>query len=230
VRLDRVSSRDEAWEILAQLRSEMLGDAAPIRSGLKLDAAQAREFPWTRLSNLPPGPVGAELLTLPKGTLSKVIEDAEALYLVRVLDRRDASVPTLDEILDTVRADLLRERHAQEVQQHLAWLRGQADTWTIYDADPARAAEAPPAVRRIDTGWQDAAAFARPPGGEPSGNVRGPAAERPVYLPAVTAPFQAGAFPAAPAERAAIDAASAPPRSRYQAVDGGAWSGPAADS
>jgi hypothetical protein len=134
VRFDRVSCRAEAWDIITHLRAQIQGAPPSAGPNHNLQAVDVQAFEWTRYGELPQGPVGRTLATLPTGVVSTVLEDADGMYLVRVLERRDPTTPALDEIEVRVRDDLLHDRHASALEAHVHHLRQQAEVWTIFDS------------------------------------------------------------------------------------------------
>ena len=139
VRYDRVANREAALATLAFVRAQMQGEhlAQPAAANLALVETTVIEF--TPVDALPPGPVGKSLATLSVGHVSPVLTDAQGAYLVRVLERSEPRCPTLDEVADRLRANLLQERGGAALQEHLGQLRATAAVEILLGTSPTDA-------------------------------------------------------------------------------------------
>jgi hypothetical protein len=81
------------------------------------------------VDGLPTGVVGRVLTMLPIGQISAILQNADGLHVVRVLERREPRNRRLDDVIETVRSDLLQRRHAQAVEEYLEPLRRSAEVW-----------------------------------------------------------------------------------------------------
>jgi len=128
-RFSRIPSHVQGVRALSYVRARILGDNSDRPVGLNLGVIESfsRETPLG--AGLPKGEIGNALAVLSIGQTSAILQDAEGLHLVRVLERRESRTRPLDEVIDTVRKDLQQQRHSQLVEQHLQQLRGEADIW-----------------------------------------------------------------------------------------------------
>jgi len=148
VRFDRVANREAAFATLAFVRAQLQGEnpAKPAEAVLSLVETAAVES--TSFDALPAGPVGKSLATLSVGHISPVLADERGAHVVRVLERTEPQYPTLDEVADRVRADLLRERGSAALLTHLSQLRKNAAIEILFGTAPTL----PPAPSTVAAG------------------------------------------------------------------------------
>jgi parvulin-like peptidyl-prolyl isomerase len=134
-------SRKQAWDLLAAMGNEVLagrdfGDVARARSEGPT-AAQGGSFDWTNKGSLAAQKLDEVVFTLPAGQLSSIIEDGEALHIVRVVERTEAGrVPFLEAQVG-IKEALLEERRKTAADEYLAKIRERTPVWTIFDAGTA---------------------------------------------------------------------------------------------
>lgn len=130
-------SRKQAWDMLAAMGNEVLGgrdfgDVARTKSEGPT-AAQGGAFDWTSKGSLAAKTLDEVVFSLPVGQLSAIIEDGEALHIVRVVERKEAGrVPFLDAQVG-IKESLLEERRKAASDEYLAKLRQRTPVWTIFD-------------------------------------------------------------------------------------------------
>lgn len=131
-------SRKQAWDLLAAMGNEVLAgrdfpEVARARSEGPT-AAQGGSFDWTGKGSLAARKLDEVVFTLPVGQLSAIIEDGEALHIVRVVERKEAGrVPFLEAQVG-IKEALLAERRKAKADEYLAKLRERTPVWTIFDA------------------------------------------------------------------------------------------------
>jgi hypothetical protein len=139
-------SRTAAWDILAAMGNEVLGgrpfaDEAQSRSEGPT-AAQGGGFDWTNQGSLASKKLDEAIFSLPIGELSAIIEDGEALHIVRVVEREAAGrTPFLDAQVG-IREQLVMDKRRQASDDYLVKLRARTPVWTVFD-DPTGSASQP---------------------------------------------------------------------------------------
>jgi hypothetical protein len=139
-------SRAEAWEILAGMGNEVLAGRpfAEVAKGRSEGptAAAGGAFDWTTQGSLAAQKLNEAIFSLPVGELSAIIEDGEAVHIVRVLERQEAGRTSFIEAQVGIRKQLLEERRRTGVDEYLAKLRARTPVWTVFD-DPQGSASDP---------------------------------------------------------------------------------------
>ena len=128
-RFDRFASREQSNQALSYVRVKILGDSSDWPQGVNLGAIESVRREATSDAELPNGPIGQALTILPVGQTSPILQDADGVHRVRVLDRREPRTRPLDEVIDTVRNDMQQQRHSQLVAEHLQQLRRATYIW-----------------------------------------------------------------------------------------------------
>lgn len=142
-RADRFPDHERAVAALEALRCTLRGVPCPPQPQASLNALEIQTRDWTRSEDLVPGVITQTLGVLPIGEVSAILQDNSGLHLVRVLDRREPRLKTLDEVADQVRRDLVQARYDEARRAYVQGLRAQADIWTAWDPG---ASERPPAT------------------------------------------------------------------------------------
>lgn len=139
-------SRAEAWEILAGMGNEVLAgrpfaEVAKSRSEGPT-AASGGGFDWTCRGSLAAPKLNEAIFSLPIGELSAIIEDGEAVHIVRVVERKEAGRTSFVEAQVGIRKQLIEERRKTAADEYLAKLRARTPVWTVFD-DPRGSASDP---------------------------------------------------------------------------------------
>ncbi len=139
-------SRAEAWEILAGMGNEVLAgrpfaEVAKSRSEGPT-AASGGGFDWTCQGSLAAPKLNEAIFSLPIGELSAIIEDGEAVHIVRVVERKEAGRTSFVEAQVGIRKQLIEERRKTAADEYLAKLRARTPVWTVFD-DPRGSASDP---------------------------------------------------------------------------------------
>ena len=130
-------SRTEAWEILAGMGNEVLGgrpfaEVAKTRSEGPT-AAVGGSFGWTGKGSLASKKLDEAIFSLPVGELSAIIEDGEAIHIVRVTKREEAGRTPFLEAQVEIRSKILDDRRLVAVDDYLGKLRARTPVWTVFD-------------------------------------------------------------------------------------------------
>jgi hypothetical protein len=147
--------RAAAWQRLAVAGNQMLagrplGDVAKeISTGATASTGGRRD--WTTLGSLVSKQLEDALFQLPVNQLSNILDDEKALYIVRVLERREAGNVPFTDAQSAIR-EKIREQHLMEQQKEFFDLvRGKFRVWTIFDGtpDPVTGALPPPSLAEL---------------------------------------------------------------------------------
>jgi hypothetical protein len=149
VHKSRYPTPAEAYAAIAVMGNEVFQRAAadPVRgpafaevAKVKSDGYTAKEGglkDWTDQGSLRIKAIDEALFTLEVGQMSPIIEDDDAFYIVRVLERKAAGRQPFTEVQGKIREDLKDERFQQAVEKFLTKLRGQASVWTAFTGNIA---------------------------------------------------------------------------------------------
>jgi parvulin-like peptidyl-prolyl isomerase len=134
------AARADAWRKLARAGNELLrgadfGTVAKLYSQ-GATAAEGGVRNWTNRGSLASEVVDQALFSLPPGTLSPILDDGKALYIIRVVERREAGVVPFIEAQVDIKKEIQQERIRQQSQEFMAKLRKQYRVWTIFDEAP----------------------------------------------------------------------------------------------
>jgi len=130
-------SRQQAWQILAEMGNEVLAgrslaDVAKSRSEGPT-ASTGGQFDWTTKGSLASKVLDEAIFSLPVGQLSTILEDENALHIIRVTERKEAGrIPFVEAQVD-IRNTLHDERKQRQMDEYLARLRERTPVWTIFD-------------------------------------------------------------------------------------------------
>lgn len=139
VKLGPTRTRSQAWEIVAGAGNEILGgrafaEVAKTRSEGPTSSSGGA-YDWTTKGSLALKKVNEAIFTLPVGELSAIIDDGNALHIVRVTEREEAGRTSFIDAQVAIRQTLMEQRRKTAVDEYLARLRARTPVWTIFD-DP----------------------------------------------------------------------------------------------
>jgi len=118
----------------AVLRGVPFGDVAKARSqGLTADKGGQRD--WTTKGALLSSILDEAIFGLPVGKMSQILEDDDKLYIIRVIERREAGKTPLRDAQPEIMKQLKDERAKKQTEEYLEKLRAKTPAWTILDAD-----------------------------------------------------------------------------------------------
>jgi parvulin-like peptidyl-prolyl isomerase len=102
-------------------------------------ASGGGSYDWTTKGSLASKVIDEAIFTLPVGQLSAILDDGQALHIVRVTERSEAGRTPFLEAQVGIRQTLRDERRKREVDDYLAKLKDRTPVWTIFDDQPATA-------------------------------------------------------------------------------------------
>lgn len=131
--------RDVAWNRLAAMGNEVLtGKALAEVAKEQSEGPTARsggQYDWTSHGSLVSEIIDEAIFSLPIGELSSILDDGEALHIVRVTERIDAGCTPFIEAQVGIRTKLMQERRKRTQEEYLSRLRDQTPVWTIFEDD-----------------------------------------------------------------------------------------------
>lgn len=135
--LDKFPDRDQAWRALAALGNEVLRgarfDAVAMRGSQGFTADQGGYHDWTTKGSLVSKVVDEAIFTLPEGTLSRILEDERGLYIIRVIERREAGRIPFTQAQVEIKPEIIQQKVDKDRQAYLQKLRKRTPVWTIFD-------------------------------------------------------------------------------------------------
>jgi parvulin-like peptidyl-prolyl isomerase len=105
-------------------------------------ASSGGVYDWTTKGSLALKKIDEAIFTLPVGELSAIIEDGDALHIVRVTERQEAGRTPFIEAQVEIRQKLVDQKRKAAVDEYLAKLRARTPVWTVFD-DPSGDANSP---------------------------------------------------------------------------------------
>lgn len=139
VRITPEQPRESAWNKLAAMGNEVFrgaafADVAKAKSEGPT-AASGGSYDWTTKGSLVSKPLDDAVFSLPIGQLSAILEDANGLHIIRVVERADAGrIPFIEAQVD-IRAELQEERRTRQMNDYLDRLRERTPVWTVFDGE-----------------------------------------------------------------------------------------------
>ncbi|MBX9789636.1 MAG: peptidyl-prolyl cis-trans isomerase [Pirellulales bacterium] len=134
------ASRAQAWQRLATAGNQVLAGrpladvARDVSDGATASEGGRRD--WTNLGSLVNKQLEDTLFQLPINQLSPILDDEKALYIVRVLERRQAGTVPFTEAQSAIR-EKIRDQHLQkQMKKFLDELKAKYRVWTIFDGTP----------------------------------------------------------------------------------------------
>jgi hypothetical protein len=133
-------TRDEAWRIIAQCGNAIIGGApfaamARQHSDDSLSAKNGGAQDWIGQGSLVLEKLDAALFDpqLPVGTLSPIIEDGKAFYIIRVTERRAAGKTPFAEAQREIKEKLKKERHEEKRRQFMEQICKQVPVHNVFE-------------------------------------------------------------------------------------------------
>ncbi|NBT13283.1 MAG: peptidyl-prolyl cis-trans isomerase [Planctomycetia bacterium] len=148
VRVGPTQPREAAWNKLAAMGNDVLegkpfADIAKARSE-GATASTGGGYDWTTKGSLASKVLDEAVFTLPVGQLSAILDDGQALHIVRVTERTEAGRRPFLEAQVEIRQMLQEERRKRDIDDYLAKLKDRTPVWTIFDDQaPTATAQVP---------------------------------------------------------------------------------------
>lgn len=132
--------RAAVWQRLALAGNQVLAGrpladvAKEISTGATANTGGRRE--WTTLGSLVNKQLEETLFQLPVNQLSNILDDEKALYIVRVLERREAGTVPFTEAQGAIREKIREQNLLKQQKDFFDLVRGKFRVWTIFDGTP----------------------------------------------------------------------------------------------
>jgi parvulin-like peptidyl-prolyl isomerase len=88
---------------------------------------------WTHKGSLVCEELDRALFGLPVGQLSPIIESADGLHIIRVIERDPGGRVPFVEAQAEIRPKLRQQRASERLQNYIAGLRQEIPVWTVFD-------------------------------------------------------------------------------------------------
>ena len=99
---------------------------------------------WTAKGSLASEPLDEQIFSIPLNQMSEIIEDDDALHIIRVLERTPAGVVSISEVQDEIRAKIRKEKIATSQVEVMQKMRDRIPVWTLFPSDIPGANPLPP--------------------------------------------------------------------------------------
>ena len=138
VDIDKFPSRAVAWRAIASMGNEVIG-GAPLaavakRSSQGFRASEGGYHDWTTKGSLVSEVLDHKLFELPIGKLSRILEDDGSMYIIRVIERTEATRVPFTEAQVEIKEKLKEQKVKESREQFAAKVRdGDTMIWTIFD-------------------------------------------------------------------------------------------------
>lgn len=90
---------------------------------------------WTAKGSLASKPIEEQIFSIPLNRMSEIIEDAQGLHIIRVLERKPAGVLPLAELQDEIREQLKQEKIEASQSTMLVEMQKKVPVWSMYPSD-----------------------------------------------------------------------------------------------
>lgn len=150
IRFDHYGTKYEAGEAIARIGNELFFGAPFAATAKRVsqgsDAEKGGYHDWTSWGDLRIShAINEKVFTININELSRIIEDAEGLHIIRVLERQDAHYVDFNDAQATIRKEIHTQRRNEAINEYLAKLKTEIPVWSIYDdSRPAEQVAAPP--------------------------------------------------------------------------------------
>lgn len=138
-RFDHFPDKVDCGTAIAEMGNQVLLGGAPLwavakRSSQEANAKDGGYHDWIEKGDLTVSrEIREALFSLPENQLSHIIEDAEGLHIVRVLERQDAHMIPFTEAQVEIRKKIQARKRLESINQYVERLRESIPVWTIYD-------------------------------------------------------------------------------------------------
>ena len=129
--------RDIAWNRLAAMGNEVL-QGQPLAEVAKAGsegptARTGGQYDWTTQGSLVSKVIDEAIFSLPVGELSAILDDGDALHIIRVVERNEAGRTPFVDAQVAIREELRRQRQTRAQEEYLSRLRDRTPVWTMFD-------------------------------------------------------------------------------------------------
>ncbi len=99
-------------------------------------ASNGGHWEWTRQGSLADSKVDQLLFSMKKGQISAVVESPGHFQVLKVTDRKDASVTPFEQVQQNIQSEIIKKKRKEKTAQVIERLKESADIETIFDNDP----------------------------------------------------------------------------------------------
>jgi peptidyl-prolyl cis-trans isomerase C len=140
VKFAKFPGKREAWDELADMGREVyfgapLWAVAKRRSQGVGAATSGGQSGWTGKGSLVTTKVEEALFQIPIGKLSQIIEDGDALYIVRVQEREDERYTPFEEVQEDLRDEIKQEKISKAQEEYILSLYERTHVWNSFEHD-----------------------------------------------------------------------------------------------
>jgi hypothetical protein len=137
VKVNQKQPRNQAWNRLAAMGNDVLNGRSfsevAKESSEGPTASQGGLYEWTTQGSLVSEVIDNAIFSLPVGELSAILDDHQALHIVRVLERSDAGRTPFVEAQVAIRMELRRQQQESTRKEYLDRLKNRTPIWTVFD-------------------------------------------------------------------------------------------------
>lgn len=138
VKFSKFPDKTAAFAELADMGNEVLRGApfsavAKRRSHGIGAATSGGQQDWTNRGSLVTKQVEDVLFEIPLGKLSRIIEEGDAFYIVRAIEREDERFVSFEEVQEDLREEIRREKIAKEQEDYLLSLYEKTHVWNAFE-------------------------------------------------------------------------------------------------
>ncbi|MEO1525290.1 MAG: peptidylprolyl isomerase [Planctomycetota bacterium] len=132
-------SREAAHKAISEM-----GREAYFGGNLQAIARQKSEEPfaddggvhdWTTQGSLASKSIDEQVFSIPLNRMSEIIEDAQGMHIIRVLEREPAGVKPLAALQDEIREELKKEKIVAAQNEMLKQMQQRVPVWSMYPDD-----------------------------------------------------------------------------------------------
>ncbi len=99
-------------------------------------ASNGGHWEWTRQGSLADSKVDQLLFSMKKGQISAVVESPGYFQVLKVTDRKEASVTPFEQVQQDIQSEIIKKKRKEKTAQVIERLKESADIETIFDNDP----------------------------------------------------------------------------------------------
>lgn len=90
---------------------------------------------WTEQGSLASSTLDDQIFSIPTNKMSDIIEDADGLHIIRVLERDEAGITTLANVQDEIRAKLRQDKITKSQEALMESMRDRVAVWSLFPED-----------------------------------------------------------------------------------------------
>ncbi len=143
---NRFTSREDANAALELIQKGPSSGELEAEQAEKLSLIEERKFDWMPIKDVDNNAIANTLTALPAGKISHVMENAEGLFVIRIVDEQASRRIPFEEISHSLHDEIMGVRRARAEADYIEQLRQASVVWTIFD-QPAAVANRQRALR-----------------------------------------------------------------------------------